>query len=450
MASARLISTKSELAALRGLCSKKRRIAARILAGTDLSYFQNEASQEAFKKIRNIILKTGASPMWSDLKEDPSLDEDTRDFLEDSKIKVKTTEEADAVVRTLNKYRQLRGLWRISQDILSELQSKKVDGPALLERTSDDVTQLRMARSLKDIALHIGKSNNSYEMVKKLLYGKTIKNFLPTGFRDFDVKNGGIFFKSVLVIGGTSGGGKSALANQLAMTWTKLGENVVLVPLEMSKEEQVGRILANMSKIDIRKILLQRLSDDEKKLVEKKYKKYVRKANAQEGRYTIFKPEEDMSIEEILPVVSTYGPRVIIVDYISLLKGISGEDQWQKLGNVARFCKIFAAANDLIVVLLAQVSDDGRIRYSQAIKEHADYAWVFVSTKESRENEIINIEQIKGRNVQLFPFSLKAKLNIMRISDLDHDELEALRKEKKNKKKSKREKDYIDDISDEE
>jgi hypothetical protein len=56
------------------------------------------------------------------------------------------------------------------------------------------------------------------------------------------------------------------------------------------------------------------------------------------------------------------------------------------------------------------------------VTHNSDYAWTFVATKETRENEILNIEQIKGRNAELFPFSLRAQMNIMRIGDLDHDE----------------------------
>jgi len=169
-----------------------------------------------------------------------------------------------------------------------------------------------------------------------------------------------------------------------------------------------------------------------------------------------------MSAEEILPIASSYGARIVIIDYISLLKGVGGDDQWQKLSDVARYCKIWASNNNKIVVLLAQLSEDGKIRYSRAIAEHSDYAWVFVSNKETRENEILNIEQLKGRNVELFPFSLRATMNTMRIGDLSEEEVEELKSKIKKsdkgdgkKKMSKKEvedndKDYIDDIANEE
>jgi hypothetical protein len=214
----------------------------------------------------------------------------------------------------------------------------------------------------------------------------------------------------------------SALASQLAKFWASIGEKVFLVPLEMSKQEQTGRLLANIAKVDVRNILLHRLTESEKDHVETRTRKFIRSAKAKGGRYTIYKPNEDMTIEEIMAVASTYGPKVVIIDYISLLKGVDDENQWLKLGAIARFCKIYASNNNMIVVLLAQLSDEGKIRYAQAIREHADYAWIFVATKESIENQVINVEQLKGRNVERFPFSLRAELKYMRIGDLNRED----------------------------
>lgn len=448
---AKLVSTKIELAALRGLCSPNRRISGTLLAGLDETYFYNEQAQDAYKKILGIMSSTGEAPRWHHLLEDPSLSEDTRDFLKNSRIKIKKKKQITTAVRILNRYRQLRGLYFLGEDLIDRLQKKKVDESQLLQKVSDSLAKVRANKSLKDLALHFGKNNNSYDLVKRMIFEEQKRNYLPTGFRDFDQKNGGIFLGTLFTIGGSTGGGKSALAAQLAMFWAKIGESVVLVPLEMSKEEQTARLLANVAEMDVRKILLQRLSEDEKKKVIKKYIKYVKRAKEKGGRYTIFKPEQDMTIEEILTIASTYAPRVVIVDYISLLKGVSGQDQWQKLSDVARYCKIFAANNNCIVVLLAQVSEEGKIRYSQGVKEHSDYAWLFVSTKESRENEILNIEQGKGRNAELFPFSLRARLNVMRIGDLSHEEAEAAKKKKgkgdKKKSTSEPKEGYLDDIS---
>lgn len=418
---ARLVSTNTELQVLRTLCSRNRKLAGLLLAKVDETYFHNNESVAAYQRIRTTITKSGDPPTWPSLLEDPSLDEGVREYLGEASVRLKTEAEAASAVKILHKYRQLRGLFRIGEDLLDKLQAKQVDTSTLIERVSDSLANLRVSRSMKDIALHIGKGNNSMEAVKNLLYDTSEETFIPTGFKDFDSKNGGFFLESLVTLGGSSGAGKSAMASQMCKFWASIGIRVVLVPLEMSKNEQTARLLANIAKVDIRKILLKKLSQDERDMIYAKFRRFAKKCAKLGGRYTIYKPEEDMAIEEILPVASTYGPQVIIIDYISLLKGVDGDDQWRKLGQVARYCKIYAANHNLIIVLLAQVGEDGRIRYSQAIKEHSNSSWIFVATKESRENKVINVEQLKGRNAELFPFSLHADLSTMTVGDLQQE-----------------------------
>jgi hypothetical protein len=214
----------------------------------------------------------------------------------------------------------------------------------------------------------------------------------------------------------------SSLAAQLAINWANMGESVTMVSLEMSAEEMTARLMANAAEIDVRKILFRKMSKDEKVKYWDSYKKFIKEKKKVGGSFNIFKPRQDMSIEDITASTFPLNSRILIIDYISLLKGVDGDDAWQKLGAVARYCKVYAESKNIIVVLLCQVSDDGKIRYAQAIKEHANYAWIFVSTKTTRENEILNIEQLKARNGRMFDFSLRARLDVMRITDLEPGE----------------------------
>ncbi len=214
----------------------------------------------------------------------------------------------------------------------------------------------------------------------------------------------------------------SSLAAQLAINWANMGESVTMASLEMSAEEMTARLMANAAEIDVRKILFRKMSKDEKIKYWESYKKFVKEKKKTGGSFNVFKPKQDMSIEDITASTFPLNSRILIIDYISLLKGVDGDDSWQKLGAVARYCKVYAESKNMIVVLLCQVSDEGKIRYAQAIKEHANYAWIFVSTKTTRENEILNIEQLKARNGRMFDFSLRARLDVMRITDLEPGE----------------------------
>ncbi len=437
----KLSAIKSEVAALRGCCAKNKVVGGTLLAGLDHDYFHYSFTKEAYKKLLDHTRKHGEPPKWRELIEDPGLDQDVRRKLKDAvSDRIENQHEARSTLKVLNKYRQLRGLFQMAEDTVTALRKPSVNVDTLIEKKSQVLVQLRQSKTDTDSIVTFGKGNNAGKIVKSLLDADDT-NFVPTGFSDHDKENGGIFYGSLFTIGATSGGGKSATASQLAINWAGMGESVCIVPLEMTKIEMTARIMANASKIDVRKILLKKLSEDEKEKYLRSYRKMALRFKKSGGSYSIFKPQQDMTIEEIMASVHTLDPSIIIVDYISLLKGVDGDDAWQKLGAVARYCKVYAETHNKIVVLLCQVSEEGKIRYAQAIKEHSNTCWIFVSTKATRENEIINVEQLKARNGRMFDFTLSAKLDIMRIGDLDVEEKEKYiqekqeRREKRNKSK---------------
>lgn len=200
----------------------------------------------------------------------------------------------------------------------------------------------------------------------------------------------------------------SLMANQIAKNMAERGFKVVIVPLEMSKIEMTSRLLANVSKLDVTRILQKRLASGEKELVASKFERWSKKVKNAGGRLTVYKPLEDVSIEDVFSAVASFDADVVIVDYISLLAGTDGDDSWQQLGAIARLAKINAEATNRVNMLLCQVSDEGKIRYARAISEHSTNSWIWVASKEEREKAIgrIKIEQPKARNSKSFPFEV--------------------------------------------
>lgn len=163
----------------------------------------------------------------------------------------------------------------------------------------------------------------------------------------------------------------SALAVNLMRNITEYGaEDCCLVPLEMSASQVTDRLMGILTGLDVTRISSKRLTEDEKTTVKTAYRKYVKTLKENNTRYSVYEPQEDLTIEEILLTLKPMGYRVILIDYISLLKGADGDDQWRQLGNIARFAKVFAKTNNIVVILLCQVSEEGRIRYAQSIAEH--------------------------------------------------------------------------------
>jgi hypothetical protein len=165
----------------------------------------------------------------------------------------------------------------------------------------------------------------------------------------------------------------------------------------------------------------------------------VRKAG---GRFDIYSPDEDVSIEEQFTALGPRGYDNNIVDYLGLLKGMDTEDQWRKLGAAARYAKVYTRTSNSAATLLAQLSDEGEIRYSRAIKEHASLMWQWMRPDDSG---LIIIKQTKARNLKSFDFPLQMNFATMQVTDVDMSQVTdrtgeySARSEKRRKNAGRRE-----------
>lgn len=418
---AKIFSPKAEMTLLRGLFHSDRVIVGTLLSSVDDSYFYREEAKEIFAYVKDAVSEEGSTPKYKLVLEDPGLTKDAREYLRDSPAIISTLDDANKSIRILRKFRKMRGLHEVAHDIDGHLNGTRIDADKLIEKVSDRLTELRQTKSLDDTFLHFGKNNNSMDFVRDLIYSEEEDAIIPTGIRAFDDTNLGFMRGSLVIIGGNSGSGKSQMASALAVNMAEMGYRVLLVPLEMSKKEMTARILANICRVDSLKIFGKKLSPEARDKVMARYKRWVRKTKAKGGRYTIYKPDSDVTITEAYAAISSYDADVTIIDYISLLAGTDGDDQWRQLGTVARVAKINAELNHRVNILLAQVDDGGKIRYSQTVKEHASNAWVFVADKDSKEQGILKIEQIKSRNQVGYPFTVKIDYAHSTVSDVDHD-----------------------------
>ncbi len=419
----KLFSIPSELKVLRSICEAKESISGLLLASVVDQTFHYNPCLVAYRRLLYIVRKDGNIPDYMEICSDPAIEEDARKILlKNDQAVIESKSKALSVLKVLEKYRQLRGLVQLFEDGFKSLDNDKVDVDKIIDETADRLSYVRSRMDAKKALIHIGKGNNSAGHVKKILRGKKAP-LIPTGYRGFDDRNGGISLGSLWIIGGTTGGGKSTLALDICLNTTMIAsEDAALVSLEMTDDETVARYLANRTGIELGKFVQYKLAKGERKLVKQKYKEHVEKLKGQDTRFTIYSPDEDVSIEETLLLLKPYGYKVIIIDYISLLKGADGEDMWRQLGKIARFAKIYAKINKIIVVLLCQINDEGAIRYSKAISEHSNNAWFFVMNEESRESGIIEIKQPKARNQDPTPFSLKIDFARMRVSDVDAED----------------------------
>ncbi len=418
----KLASPKSELAVLRGICSKDKKIAGTLLQGIDQNFFYSPESIEVYETVKKIMADTGESPSFKLLLEDPDLSKEARQHFRESQPTIQSIVDAKKAVQVLEKYRKRRGIFNLALDLANQLKAPKIDVDSVLHRTSNAISVIRAKKATDESFLHFGKNNNATKTVKSILYEDNSVDVIPTGIEAFDSVSGGIYRGALFTVAANSGGGKSIMAAVLAKNIAEMGYKVVLVPLEMSKKEMTCRIMASVLGIDFSDLWLQRLSSDDRDRAFKRFRKWMKKVHAKGGRLTLYKPEQDETIEEIYAATAAYEADLNIIDYIGLMKGMDGDDQVRALGQAARYGKINAENTGRANLLLCQLNDEGKIKYSRAITEHSSLSWSWIATAESKESGVTKIEQPKSRNSLSFPFYVKIDYAKMQITSMSMDQ----------------------------
>jgi len=443
----KIVNPGMEIRCLKSLCDGGPKLSARIINALGDESFHYEPTLEAWRRVRALIKSHGEVPSWDELCADPAINEAHRTALrkdQQKPLRAANEDRVASMLRLLDRYRQLRKLLTCAQEIMDAVEDESVDVDKLMDAANEHLLSARTKADAQKKLLHIGRGNNSTQMVKDLLSSRK-RPVVPTGFKAFDDVNGGILLGSLFVIAANTGGGKSTMAINLAHNMANAGEDVCVVPLEMTEDQMAARLFGLRTGLDVGKISQHKLARGEKKKVAGDFKSLVSDLKEKETRISLFAPEEDMGIEDILLMLKPFRYRVIIIDYISLLKGADDDDQAKKLGAIARFAKVFAKNNNCVVILLAQLDDKTKnIRYARAIREHANNAWFWFMTEDEQETSIMEIRQVKARNQKRFPFSLLSHNASMLITDMDDEHRGQLDDPAYKKAKSEHDKHFKD------
>lgn len=185
--------------------------------------------------------------------------------------------------------------------------------------------------------------------------GNIAPNAIATGFDNFDGRIGGLFRKSLFVVAGRPGMGKSAFGCTLAANVSRAGIGVAFVSAESPTDAVFKRMLSRESGIENRGLHLGGLKD-----------LHVPKVVAAVAELST-RPMFFLDIERQWPAIRAKienlkleQPAIglIVIDYAQLLEVAGRPDRARHLevGQVSAECKALAMELDVSVMLLAQVN----------------------------------------------------------------------------------------------
>lgn len=436
MVQRKLYSLQAELKAIRTITVEPdSRESQTLIAKLDQTYFATEIAREAFKLCLKSLRKQSAVPDWDDLITSPQLEDSIREELEQCELSpAKGKKNTLKVINRLNEYRKWRLLAKIgkhAEQLLSSTEPVNLDDEYV--NLSNMLANAKSSKSFK--VLRIGTNSNAMKLVDKMLAGELL-HFIPTGFAGFDSINKGFSRGSFVLIGGPTGSGKSLLTSQLSTNIAMAGGKVGNVALEMNNQENLQRIVARAGEVDMTKLLdpLERLKKSERDEIRERWEKFDRRILKNGGQIEYYEFDEGVTIETVTSTVQPFGLDALVIDYLGLLDGTTGDDQWRQLGNAARYCHIWGQANDCTTIGVAQVTEDGMLRYSKQMAEHAKYFWHWKMDEQSKATGIYEIMQGKARQASDHSFYLHFNKPKMIVTDADKAAVEEMQKQREDKK----------------
>lgn len=414
-----LFSTELELRLIRTLCQRgsyPQRLAGRVRE----SLFHTRAARRGFAMITDSLKEGRDPPRWENLRLDPRLATELRKELTAFGGKAIDEDEADEVLRNLKGYSDMRLLAHSAKDILDAAGADDMDVPALADALTDRLARIRSGAAGSEPAVwNFGEASGD-GVVREVLESDGVQG-VPTTFRTWDRVNGKIPETAVMLLAATTGGGKSLMAANMVRNMAWRGLRPMILSLEMSRHELAARLVSSVAGIPLQKVMQGRkgLTDREHRKARVTYGRWRNTVRERGGSYSLLEMPDAPDMTAALQTMKARSPDCILIDYIALLDGVGGDNDWRKLAEAVREAKRFSMANRIPCVILAQLSDNMVLLYSKRMQHHADIMWSWAVTKESRDEGVIQIEQHKSRNLNPFPFRLAVDWEHALITDMD-------------------------------
>lgn len=233
------------------------------------------------------------------------------------------------------------------------------------------------------------------------------KKCIYTCFGALNKATGGIESGDLIILSGSTGGGKSAFAANLArdvcVTQKLPG---LYINSEMSADQMALRWSAILAELSHTALRAGKLSDCD-------FNKLPLKLDAFDtgGLHTLTIP--DLRINTVLSEIRRFKAkeniRLAIVDYIGRMDFLDSKaDDWQLLTGAARRLKTIAQEQQLAIIMLAQLSASGKLAQASYMSHEADL-WLNLRKPNEEETKTflgskdpwnMVLEIVKGRNTR--------------------------------------------------
>ncbi len=255
----------------------------------------------------------------------------------------------------------LRRLIHSSEEIINLGYTSDVEVTEILEQAQKSIYDLSQNRGQEGFTPIRDVLSVTFDQIEKLYEDKTGITGLSSGFIDLDRKLSGLHKTDLILVAARPAMGKSAFSLNLAQNAAvKAGASVAVFSLEMSKEQLMLRMLASESMVDLSKIQIGNLNEDE-------WSKIAQAMIPLSQAKIFFDDTPGISVMEMRSkcrrLKMEKGLDLVMIDYLQLMQGDRrSENRQQEISAISRNLKIMAKELDCPVIALSQLSRAPELR----------------------------------------------------------------------------------------
>ena len=336
---AKLWDLELELKALKTILTPASPFSQKLFSAASEGWFYHKSSKALFERVMVLSQNESMSvPSLEFMLSDNQIAHDIRDTLTRSFSETPLAEtdgDFTYLVANLNGYQRLRSIYSAAQLAGSEiLEADPSQVDAIASKLYSRLTESDVQESGDTEAVFgEGYNDTADASFNRIMFGEVDTNRVKSGLREFDEKTGGFARGNLVIIGANSGGGKSLMATHMMIRQYLLGYSTVMASYEMTYDEIILRMMANVSEVDMNDISLHKLSPKQIDRVDLAWKEFNLYGKEHGNSFTLMCPTVETSVTQVGFKVKNKKPTTIILDYINLLAYDGDlEAQWQVLG----------------------------------------------------------------------------------------------------------------------
>ena len=291
-----------EIKALRTVLSESP-FAGKLYGFLKLEHFHNRATKTLFTRLQEVMVTLEEFPSWQMLVTDSKLETGVQAALQDCferSAEAKTKGDLDYLVLHLADFAAKRAIYatiyegqeslfnpdKTAREIAGELSS------AIVGVGDDDDPE-------SEICMGIDYNEFTERLFQDTLNGVAAQGVLPSGYHSFDDRSFGFMPGDLVLIGASTGGGKSTMALNMLNRQYLMGHNTVMASYEMSYNQLHARHQSMLAEVPHDRIRSNNLTAAEKRNIECAWREFNLYGKRNGNGFWITCPTKDQTVYEV-------------------------------------------------------------------------------------------------------------------------------------------------------